>query len=62
VADLGAQLLDDLALGREAAFVLFGEDLPAVDADDEDAAAAADDFAVDAQLPFNFSRQTGGSG
>jgi hypothetical protein len=54
-------LLEDLALGREAAFVAFRENLLVVDADDEDAAAAADDLALDAEFAFDLSRQTGGS-
>src|SRR3954453_5589894 len=44
------QLVDDLALAGEAAFFLLREDRLAVDADDEDAAAAADELTVDAEL------------
>jgi hypothetical protein len=55
-------LIEDLALGREAAFVLFREDHFLIDGHDEDSAAAANDLAVDAELAFDLSRQTGGSG
>jgi hypothetical protein len=41
---------------------VLGEDPLVVDGDDEDAAAAADDLRVDAQLSLDLSRQTGGSG
>jgi hypothetical protein len=50
-----------LALGREPSLDLLGEDGLSVDANDEDPAASADDLAVDRKLPFDFSRQTGGS-
>ena len=56
------QLVDDLALAGEAAFFLLGEDRLAVDADDEDAAAAADELTVDAELLLQRGRQTGGPG
>jgi hypothetical protein len=55
-------LIEDLALGGESSLFLLGEDLFSVDGDDEDSAAAADDLAVDAELSFDLSRQTGGSG
>jgi len=54
-------LVEDLALGRETAFLFLREDDFAVDRDDEDSSAAADDFAVDPEFPFDLSRQTGGS-
>jgi hypothetical protein len=53
--------VENLALGREAAFLFLREDGFAVDRDDEDSSAAADDFAVDPEFPFDLSRQTGGS-
>jgi len=53
---------DDLALGGKASRVVLGEDLRVVDADDEDAAAAADQLRFDAELLPDLSRQTGGSG
>jgi hypothetical protein len=58
----GAEFFEDLALGREASFVAFREDHLPIDGDDEDSAAAADDLAVDVELSFDLSRQTGGSG
>jgi hypothetical protein len=58
----GAQLFDDLALGREAALIAFRENLLLIHADDEDSSAAADNLAVDAEFAFDLSRQTGGSG
>src|SRR5438067_2493594 len=58
----GSEFFEDLALGGEAAFVLLREDRFPVDGDDEDSAAAAHDLAVDAELSFDLSRQTGGSG
>jgi len=51
----------DLALRRKPPLLLLGEDGVPVDADDEDPSASADDLAVDPELPFDFSRQTGGS-
>jgi hypothetical protein len=54
-------LVENLALGREAALLFLREDDLAVDRDDEDTSAAADDFAVDPEFPFDLSRQTGGS-
>jgi hypothetical protein len=59
-AQLG-HLVENLALGREAAFLFLREDDFAVDRDDEDSAAAADDFAVDPEFALDLSRQTGGS-
>jgi hypothetical protein len=53
--------VEDLALRRETPLGLLGEDGLSVDADDEDPAASTDDLAVDRKLPFDFSRQTGGS-
>jgi hypothetical protein len=53
--------VEDLALRRKTSFFLLREDGFPVDADDEDPAASADDLAVDPELPFDFSRQTGGS-
>jgi len=61
-ASSSAQLVENLALGGKSSLFLFREDLFPVDGDDEDAAAAADDLAVDAELSFDLSRQTGGSG
>ena len=58
----GPQLVEDLALGGETPGVVFGEDLPVIDGDHEDASASADDFAVDPELLLDLSRQTGGSG
>jgi hypothetical protein len=55
------QRFENLALGREAAFFAFREDLLPVDRYDEDASAAADDLAVDRIFSFDLSRQTGGS-
>jgi hypothetical protein len=55
-------VIQDLALGGEPALIPLRENLLPVDGDDEDAAAAADNFAVDAELAFDLSRQTGGSG
>ena len=55
------QRIDDLALRGEASLVVLGEDLLGVDGDDEDAAAAADELRLDAELFPDFSRQTGGS-
>jgi hypothetical protein len=55
------QLVEDLALRRKPPLFLLGEDGLPVDADDEDAAASANDLTVDPELPFDFSRQTGGS-
>jgi hypothetical protein len=57
-----AQLFQDLALGRETAFIQFREDDLSVDGHDKDPAAAADDLAVNAEFSFDLSRQTGGSG
>jgi hypothetical protein len=57
-----AEFFEDLALGWESALIPFREDRLPVNADDEDAAAAADDLAVDAEFSFDLSRQTGGSG
>lgn len=54
-------LVQDLALGRETPLILLGEDRLLVDGDDEDPSAAADKLAVDAEFPFDLSRQTGGS-
>jgi hypothetical protein len=54
-------LVEDLALGRETAFLFLREDGFAVDRDDEDSTAAADDLALDREFPFDLSRQTGGS-
>jgi len=59
---LRVQFLDNLALGRETALIPLREDYFLIDRHDEDAAASADDFAVDAGLSFDRSRQTGGSG
>jgi hypothetical protein len=41
---------------------VLGEDLLTVDADVEDAAAAADELTVDTEFTLDLSRQTGGSG
>src|SRR5437016_5168887 len=54
-------LVEDLFLGGEASLVVLGEDLLPVDADDEDAAAAAHDLTVQAELFLQRGRQTGGS-
>jgi len=56
-----AQRVEDLALRREAPFILLGEDLLVVHGHDEDAAAAANELTVDTELFLDFSRQTGGS-
>ena len=56
------QLVEDLFLGREPPFVVFAEEELIVGGHFENAAAAADDLAVDAELFLDFSRQTGGSG
>jgi hypothetical protein len=40
---------------------VLGEDLLVVHGDDEDPAAAADELRLEAELLFDFSRQTGGS-
>ncbi len=53
---------DDLCLGGEAPLILLREDGLSVNADDEDAAAASNDLAVEAQLFLQRGRQTGGSG
>ena len=52
---------EDLFLRREAPFLVFGEDALGVDGHLEDAAAAADDLAVDSELFLDFRRQTGGA-
>ncbi len=54
-------LIQNLALRREASLVALREHLIPVDGDDENASAAADDLAVDPELSFDLSRQTGGS-
>jgi hypothetical protein len=54
-------LVENLALGRETPFLFLREDGFVVDRDNEDSSAAADDFAVDPEFPFDLSRQTGGS-
>jgi hypothetical protein len=56
-----SHLVENLALRRKAPFLFLREDGFTVDRDDEDSAAAADDFAVDSEFPFDLSRQTGGS-
>src|SRR5829696_5212061 len=58
----GFERFDDFAFGGEASGVTLGEDLLVVDADDEDAAAAADELRLDAELLPDLRRQTGGSG
>ena len=55
-----AELVDDLALAREAPFLLLGEERLVVGGDDEDAAGAADELGVDAELFLDLGRQTGG--
>jgi hypothetical protein len=55
-----AQCPDDLVIGWKAALVVLGEDDLAVDADVEDAAIAAGQLRVDAQLALDRGRQTGG--
>ena len=57
-----AKPVEDLPFGGEASLLDLGEDALAIDGDDEDPAAAADDLAVDAEFAFDLSRQTGGSG
>jgi hypothetical protein len=53
--------LDDLLLAGEASGVVLGEDLLVIDADDEDAAAAADELRLEAELLPDLRRQTGGA-
>jgi hypothetical protein len=55
-----SQFLDDLFLVREASLVVLGENLLIAGDDLEDAAAAADELRLDAELRFDFGRQTGG--
>jgi hypothetical protein len=57
-----AQFFENLAFRRKTPFIAFREDDLAIRRHDEDAAAAADDLAVDAEFSFDLSRQTGGSG
>jgi hypothetical protein len=57
-----AQLLDDLALGGEAALFFLGEELPVIGGDDEDAAGAAHELGLDAEVLPDLGRQTGGAG
>src|SRR5205823_10132112 len=49
------------SLRGKASLVVLGENALAVDSDVEDAAAAADDLRLDAELFLDLSRQTGGS-
>jgi hypothetical protein len=56
------QLVDDLALCRKSPLILFGEELLIVGADDEDAAGAAHELGLDAELLPDLGRQTGGPG
>jgi hypothetical protein len=53
-------LLDDLALAREASLFFFREEHAVVGSDDEDAAAAANELAVISQSLLDLGRQTGG--
>ena len=56
-----AKPVEDLPFGGEASLLDLGEDALAIDGDDEDPAAAAHDFAFNAELPLDLGRQTGGS-
>lgn len=56
------ELVEDLAFGRKAAFLFFREEFLVTETDHEDAAAAADEIAVESECAFDGSRQTGGSG
>ena len=56
-----SQLVENLFLRGEAAFVVFAEEKLIVGGHLENAAAAAYELAVDAELFLDFSRQTGGS-
>ena len=58
----GAQLIQNLFLGRESSLVILREDLLVPDSDVEDSSAAADDRGVDLEFLLDLSRQTGGSG
>jgi hypothetical protein len=57
-----SQFVENLSLRRKTSFVAFRENLLPIDGDDEDAAAASNDLAVDPEFSFDLSRQTGGSG
>ena len=54
--------LDDLGFCRKTAGLAFGEDLPVVGRNDEDAAAAADELGLEAGLLPDLGRQTGSPG
>src|SRR5215212_6046792 len=56
------QLLQNLPLRRKSSFFFLREDLLAVDRHDEDAAAAANEIALELELLPDLRRQTGGSG
>lgn len=58
----GADFFDDLAFRGEAAFFAFGKEDVVAYGDDEDAAAAADEFTLHAQCFLELGRQTGGPG
>src|SRR6266851_1474720 len=57
----GAELIEDFLFGRKPPGVVLRENPLAVDGDVENPAAAAHELAVDSELFFDFSRQTGGS-
>jgi hypothetical protein len=58
----GAQLLLDLSRHGETAGLLLGEEQLVADGDLEDTPGAAHELGLDAELPLEIRRQTGGAG